>query len=958
MNGNPYSERESRVDRILRNLSEEARREGPRAPGEKSQTPEPAGKDDLVGVLAVRRNLIDAAKLEEALREQAKLRSEGTDLPIGQILVQKGWLTPDDFSKLLAEESQQSFEGFHHARYELQGKLGEGATSVVYRAWDREVKRPVAIKVLRESAAMSDVARERFHREAQAAGGLSHPNVVVVYDVGEAGGRFFIALELVDGRSLGDAIRKGTAREELLKLLIQASRGVAAAHARDIVHRDLKPQNILVTPAGEAKVGDFGLAHLGAATLGLTRAGSTLGTPLYMAPEQVKGDLQRITPRTDVYALGAILFEILNGTPPHTGDTVVELYNKILSEDPTVPAGRTRDAAGDLQTVALKALDKDPSRRYPTAHEFAEDLKRALEGEPIQARPEGEVRRLWRRALKKRHVLLPLALAAVVGTGIAVLPLNRRRQTAAQATDKARDFARTHPDEVDAQIPLWKDALLAAVATPYETDVRREYESALARQKDVMKKELSDLDLEVAALVGGREYRAANKALEAARTRRTPQEWILEVGKRSKALEEVVSKERARAEYLCRTARQRGAENEVVRMRGEVERWGIPQALLEFDRTLLGIPLPRPLQDPALVGYWALDEGKGNEAADATGKLVGRIQGASWAPGRFGSALEFGRQGSVLELPNSPELDRLQEANYTVVVWVKPKPTTGNEIYAIIAKPGRHTGIFYNSQGRFFMVHWLAATEPVYMQVDSNEVPGGEFHHVASVLDRASGLTRMYVDGQLRGERRWTPGARSIDFGRRPWRIGCAAPEVEESAKATIDEIRLYSRALSAAEIEFLYWSRPATATTWSPVFDGKSTAFLSTESAPCWKVEDGALVHAPCSSEPPSGRSKEEFGDGEFRFRLFLRNPMNSITCAVRGGSCRLSFPKATGKAGEEGEHEVIFLCRGNDVSATLDGKPATVELTNPVSPRGCLEFHSKDALFRMLSIEYRALP
>ncbi|HVR86472.1 MAG TPA: protein kinase, partial [Planctomycetota bacterium] len=747
MSGNSYSEHESRADRILRNLSEEARREGPKAPGDKTRAVKPESEDDLLGVRAVRRGFIDAARLEEGLREQEQLRSRGRDLPIGQILVQNGWMTQDNYSTLLREQSQPSLEAFPHPRYELQGKLGEGATSIVYRAWDREVKRQVAIKVLRESAAMSDVARERFHREAQAAGGLSHPSVVVVYDVGEAGGRLFIALELVEGRSLGEAIREGKERGGLLRLLLQASRGVAAAHERNIVHRDLKPQNILITPAGEAKVGDFGLAHLGTATLELTRAGSTLGTPLYMAPEQVKGESKGITPRTDVYALGAILYEILNGTPPHTGETIIELYNKILTEDPRVSAERAPGGSGDLLTVALKALDKDPSRRYPTAHEFAEDLRRALEGEPIQARPEGNVRRLWRRAARNRQILIPLALAALVGTGVAILPQNRRRQSAAQATDKARDFARTHPEEVDAQLPLWKDALLAAVATPYEADVRREYDGALARQKDVMKKELSDLDLEIAGLGGRREYKAASTALEVARARRSSQEWLLEVAQRTKALGELVSKERAKAEASCRAARNRGEENEVARMRAEVERWGFPQALLEFDQTLLGIPLPPPLQDPALVGYWALDEGKGNQAADVTGKLIGRITGASWTPGKFGSALRFDGQTSVLELPNSPELDRLQEGSYTLVVWVKPDPTVQDDFYGILSKQGRHMGLFYNPQGRFLMVHWLDVKENYYVQCDSHEIRDGEFHHVACLIDRPAGVTRMYVDG-------------------------------------------------------------------------------------------------------------------------------------------------------------------------------------------------------------------
>ncbi len=295
------------------------------------------------------------------------------------------------------------------SRYEVREKVGEGATAVVYRAWDRELNRLVALKVLKESHALVEVTRQRFRRESQAAAGLSHPNVVPVYDVGEENGRLFIVMEFVDGRPLSDVLRDPEAPR--VAILERVARGVAAAHARGIVHRDLKPGNILVTAAGEPKVADFGLAHLQDEGVKLTRTGSTLGTPLYMSPEQVRGRAQDISPRTDVYALGAMLYEAVAGRPPHGAETLLDLYQKILNEDPA-PLRRVRpDASEELDTIARKALSKDPSGRYASAAEFAEDLRRHAAGEPILARPEGFAKRLWRKAARRRG-LAGLALAA------------------------------------------------------------------------------------------------------------------------------------------------------------------------------------------------------------------------------------------------------------------------------------------------------------------------------------------------------------------------------------------------------------------------------------------------------------------------------------------------------------------------------------------------------------------
>jgi len=321
-------------------------------------------------------------------------------------------------------------------RYEILDRIGEGSSAVIFRATDRELRRPVALKIQRPGVSRSDVGRERFRREAQTVAGLAHPNVVMIHDAGEAGGYAYLVMELVDGRPFSDLLKEGKLDlRALLGVLEKASRGVAAAHEKGIVHRDLKPSNILVTASGVPKVADFGLAHLVDSTSQLTRTGSSLGTPLYMSPEQVEGRAGGISPRTDVYSLGAILYEILTGRPPHVGETLMEIYGRIVREDPTSPKTLNPKLPDDLQTIALKSLEKDPRRRYSTAREFADDLGQYLAGEPIQARPVRFTARLYRR-LRRSRIARALAVVAaailLAAGGIAVTGKEKARRLQAE----------------------------------------------------------------------------------------------------------------------------------------------------------------------------------------------------------------------------------------------------------------------------------------------------------------------------------------------------------------------------------------------------------------------------------------------------------------------------------------------------------------------------------------------
>jgi len=314
-------------------------------------------------------------------------------------------------------------------RFQIESRLGEGAAAVVYRARDQNLNRTVAVKVLRNVSLMNETSRKRFHREAQVAGSLSHPNLMAVHDSGEVQGQPYLVMELIEGRPLHD-ILAGRQYEQrtMVELLEKVARGVAAAHDKGVVHRDLKPANIMVTPEGEPKVGDFGLAHLVGSETGLTRTGATLGTPLYMAPEQLSGSGVAVTLASDVYALGAMLYEVLTGRPPHIGESLSELYSKIAREDPVAPRQLNVKVPRDLDTITLKAIDRDPARRYPHAREFADDLRRHLDGEPILARAAS----LSARALKgmRRHRTASAVLAlvlAVAAAGVAAASVSAAR---------------------------------------------------------------------------------------------------------------------------------------------------------------------------------------------------------------------------------------------------------------------------------------------------------------------------------------------------------------------------------------------------------------------------------------------------------------------------------------------------------------------------------------------------
>src|ERR671924_1021696 len=265
-------------------------------------------------------------------------------------------------------------------RYRILRKLGTGGMANVYLAEDEVLGRRVAIKILNDRHAGDDQFVERFRREAKNAASLSHPNIVSIYDRGEAEGTYYIAMEYLDGRSLKELIvARGPAP---VNVAIDYARQILAAirfaHRHGIVHRDIKPHNVLVDGEGRLKVTDFGIARAGVSQM--TEAGSIIGTAQYLSPEQAKG--APVDQTSDLYSLGIVLYELLTGAVPFTGDTPVEIAMKHLSKVPEPPSSNRPDLPAALDQVVLRALAKDPEDRYGSAEEMDAELARVADGLP------------------------------------------------------------------------------------------------------------------------------------------------------------------------------------------------------------------------------------------------------------------------------------------------------------------------------------------------------------------------------------------------------------------------------------------------------------------------------------------------------------------------------------------------------------------------------------------------
>ncbi|MHC5079653.1 MAG: protein kinase domain-containing protein [Planctomycetota bacterium] len=316
--------------------------------------------------------------------------------------------------------------------YQILEEIGRGGMGVVYKAYHPQLKRTVALKVLIAGEDASEEAIKRFHREAEAVAKLGHhPNIVPVHDIGKEGKQHYFAMHFVEGKPLDRMIDDGEIPPKLAASIAKrVANGLAHAHSHGILHRDIKPANILVDQAGEPQITDFGLAKDVDSRSKLTYSGATIGTPQYMPPEQAAGRLKEIDERSDVYSLGATLYEMLALEPPFTGDTVIEVIQKVQLADPVSPCRKNPIVGKDLATICLKCLEKEPGRRYATAEAASRDLASYLEGRPIAARPASFRYRMTKKARRHKPLVATVAISLLllVAAGIVALVLIAKKE--------------------------------------------------------------------------------------------------------------------------------------------------------------------------------------------------------------------------------------------------------------------------------------------------------------------------------------------------------------------------------------------------------------------------------------------------------------------------------------------------------------------------------------------------
>jgi serine/threonine protein kinase len=367
---------------------------------------------------------------------------------------------PDDTPRQNGARPDDGSSGKRLGDFELLSEIGRGGMGVVYEARQVSLKRRVALKVLPPALGMSAQAKQRFEREAQAAAKLHHTNIVPVHAIGEDGGHHFYAMDLIDGQSLDRVLREmvdegtnplmeatvtqtvtelrpqvaATSSQDqaatslsdttaggrewfdtVAKLMAEVADGLHYAHRRGVIHRDVKPANLMLSREGYLSITDFGLARL-LGEPGMTVSGSFLGTPAYMAPEQIAVGRIKVDHRADVYSLGAVLYELLTMQRPFAGQTREQVLAAVMTNDPRPPRRFNNKIPLDLETICLKALEKDPDRRYGTAGELAHDLRQYLQRGLIAARRAGAVRRAVKSI--RRHPGVATGVVGVVLVGL------------------------------------------------------------------------------------------------------------------------------------------------------------------------------------------------------------------------------------------------------------------------------------------------------------------------------------------------------------------------------------------------------------------------------------------------------------------------------------------------------------------------------------------------------------
>lgn len=364
-------------------------------------------------------------------------------------------------------------------RYEIRSVLGAGAMGTVYRAYDTQLQREIALKLPRFERSLSDhpTLRERFLREAQAVSGVQHPNICPVYDIGEVDGRYFFTMALVKGQNLAEWMEEKKDQihfREAAEITSKLAQAVDALHKAGVVHRDIKPSNVMIDSQRQPILMDFGLARKLGGDLLLTRTGEMLGTPAYMSPEQAEN--REVDPRTDIYSLGIVLYQLLTDELPFSGDSHM-VIRQIIEDEPTAPRRLNGRIPRDLETICLKCLEKEARRRYATTHDLSDDLRSFLEGEPVKARPINPFGKL-RRRIAKRPVtaVLSIATAALIlivaiGAPLVAIHQTNLKQQAQSAEDLATQRALSLQESLNSEATARVQALLSKEQAEYSNYV-------------------------------------------------------------------------------------------------------------------------------------------------------------------------------------------------------------------------------------------------------------------------------------------------------------------------------------------------------------------------------------------------------------------------------------------------------------------------------------------------------
>ena len=376
-------------------------------------------------------------------------------------------------------------ESIGDGTYELLEEIARGGMGIVYRARQTRLNRVVALKAIAAGQFASPDFVERFRVEAETVARLDHPNIVPIYEVGEWEGQPFFSMKFVEGGSLSQRIsnlKSGISNREAAELLVKLARAVHYAHQRGILHRDIKPGNVLLDAQGEPHLTDFGLAKLVEKDSTLTRTMAMMGTPSYMSPEQARGDAKQLTTAVDVYGLGAIFYELLTGRPPFAGGTTMETVRQVLDKEPARPSSIKPGMNRDLETISLKCLAKEPSRRYESAEALAADLERWLRHEPIVARPVAGLERFakWVRRRPLAAALSTITLIAVAASVATLIRANINIRAAQSREVKLRQVAENQ-EAIARQRAYASDINLAQQALA-ENNLRRARE-LVARQR-------------------------------------------------------------------------------------------------------------------------------------------------------------------------------------------------------------------------------------------------------------------------------------------------------------------------------------------------------------------------------------------------------------------------------------------------------------------------------------------